>query len=149
MHQGGQKLHEYLVFVLLTSLVNGPCSCLIVWAQLLCENSTLAIQEGKNQSLNQKINQFFILNHFIIKALIQKKYDWSFHLFLYFIKLSHLKWKWFFYLHWILLFIFFLQSDLKQKKATKMVMEHFWRQVKEVWKHEGGHGASSWQLRID
>jgi hypothetical protein len=30
-----------------------------------------------------------------------------------------------------------------------MVMEHIWKQVKEVWRHEGGHGASTWQLRID
>jgi hypothetical protein len=73
MHQRGQKLHEYLAFVLLTSLANGPCSCLVVWAQLLCENSTLAIQKGKNQNLNKKINQFLILNNFIIKALNQKK----------------------------------------------------------------------------
>lgn len=29
----------------------------------------------------------------------------------------------------------------------EMVMEHIWRQVKEVWRHERGHGASSWQLR--
>jgi len=60
MHQRGQKLDKYLIFVLLKSLANDPCSCLVVWAQLFCENSTLTIQEGKNQSLNQKINQILI-----------------------------------------------------------------------------------------